>query len=130
MIRQTGGFGRRRDLDQVELGGFRLRNASAQRHDAELLAVHADQADFGGVDFAVDSLLLLVQSYCAISMKDQKTSRASRDAGASISGLSASRPPRWRRASKASRGIAPRSSPPRVRTATVSASFSLSPTTS
>jgi len=37
-----------------------------------LLAVDADQPDFRRVDFAVQSLLLLVKSYCAISIRDKK----------------------------------------------------------
>jgi hypothetical protein len=60
------------DLDQVELGGFRFRNRVAQRNDAELLAVHAHQPNLGSVDFAVQSLLLLVKSYCGISITFKK----------------------------------------------------------
>jgi len=37
-----------------------------------LLTIDADQPDFRRVDFAVQSLLLLVQSYCAISIRDKK----------------------------------------------------------
>jgi len=40
-----------------------------------LLALHADQSNFRGVDFSVQSLLLLVQSYCVISIKLTKKKR-------------------------------------------------------
>ena len=51
-------LGRRRDLDQIELRRFRHRQRVREGYDADLLAFDTDQADFGGVDFAVDPLLL------------------------------------------------------------------------
>jgi hypothetical protein len=41
-----------------------------------LLAFHADQSNFRGVNFSVQSLLLLVQSYCVISIKFTKKKKA------------------------------------------------------
>ena len=66
------GLGHRGDLDQVELGSFRLRNRIAQRHDSKLLAVHAHESNLGSIDFAVQSLLLLIKSYCGISITSKK----------------------------------------------------------
>src|SRR5689334_8977805 len=74
------GFRHRGDLDEVEFRGFRLRHRFVERDDAELLAFDADQSYFRGVDFAVQSLLLLVQSYARSPKKDKKRP-ASRDPG-------------------------------------------------
>ena len=50
------GLGRRRDLHEIEFRRLGLRHGFRERHDAELLAFLTYQADFGGVDFAVDPL--------------------------------------------------------------------------
>src|SRR5690242_2556385 len=119
------GLRHRGDFDEVELGGFGLAERLGQRNDAELLAVHPDQSYFRGVDFAVQSLMLLVQSYVRFSNSGDKKRPAPQ--GSAYRRVATSC---WRRASKDAMGIAPRSSPPRVRTATVRASCSLSPTIS
>ena len=54
------GLRHRGDFDEVEFCGFRLGYRFGKRNDAKLLAVHADQSNLGGVDFSVQSLLLLV----------------------------------------------------------------------
>ena len=49
-----------------------------ERNDAELLAFHADQSNFGGVDFAVDPLLLCPELLCTLHVKI-KNGRAPRN---------------------------------------------------
>jgi len=53
-------FGQRRDLDEIEFCFIGKRQGLADRHDADLLAILADQADLGGSDFVVDALGLIL----------------------------------------------------------------------
>jgi hypothetical protein len=55
-------LGRRGDLDQIQLGGLGFRQGFRKGDDAEGFTFDSDQPDFGGVDLAVDPLLL-VQGY-------------------------------------------------------------------
>ena len=52
--RRAGGGG---DLDEVELGLLRQPQGVLDAHDADLLAVRADQADLGNADAVVDARL-------------------------------------------------------------------------
>src|SRR4030095_1332194 len=59
------------DLAKIEFGRFGRRQWVGRGHEADLLAFYADQADFGGVDFAVNPLRL-VQGYLRFSYRDKK----------------------------------------------------------
>src|SRR5262245_27963101 len=122
------GFGRRRDLDQIEFRRVRLGEGFRQGHDAELLASLSNQANLRGIDLSVDSRCFVL-GYRSISMleKNRPCSRVRASPQTLQRRAAASS---WRRASKASTGTGPRSSPLRVRTATVLACISLSPTIS
>ena len=104
---------RRRNFHQIEFGRFCFRDGVGQAYDPKLLTFDPHETNFGGRDLTIDPLLLF-QGQCRFSYTDKK-----RPCPAASS---------RRRASKASRDILPRSSPPRVRTATELASSSLSPT--
>src|SRR5690606_30064921 len=109
------------DLHQVE--GFLLghRKRLVARKHADHLAVAADHAHARDADFLVLSVLLAVGGAdIAISVGKGWPSVARPYSRVSV--LS--------RAAKSATGIVPRSSPPRVRTATMPLSFSRSPTTS
>ena len=75
MIRQTGGLAVGAISTRSSSAASALRDRVGQRNDSELLAVDTDQANFGGVDFAVDPLLL-VQSYCGFSIMIKKIIKA------------------------------------------------------
>ena len=51
---------RRRDFDQIEFRCFRLRIGDRDADNADLLAIGADQPDFGHVNFAVNARLFFL----------------------------------------------------------------------
>src|SRR5438067_13082127 len=114
----------RRNFDQIELCRFCPRHRIRDRHDAKLLTVCTYQANLRSGDLAVDSLCFF-KGYCILlCVKKDRPCFASVLPGALDQRRFASAS---RREVKASRGIAPRSSPVRVRTATCLACISLSP---
>src|SRR2546422_3683582 len=119
-------LGERRDFDQIEFCRLCSCHCIRDRHDADLLTVFAYQANLGDGDLPIDPLRSFL-GYCILpSLAKNRPCRPhhpsllrirQRRAAASV----------WRRVTKASRDIAPRSSPARVRTATCRACISLSP---
>src|SRR5687768_10532964 len=67
------GFGHRGDLDQVEFGRLGFRQRLRERNDAKLLTFHTYESNLRRVDLAVESLMLLVESYVTSFMGRQKT---------------------------------------------------------
>ena len=52
-----GRLGLRRNFHQVQLGFARHPQSVLRRHDADVLAIGADQTDFAGPDLFVDSMV-------------------------------------------------------------------------
>ena len=73
-------LGHRGDLDQVEFGRFGTGARIHERNYSELLTVFTNQADFGGGDFRVDPLIMLVERQCLDLRKRQKTAGPRGDA--------------------------------------------------
>ena len=106
-------------LHEIQPGLVRHVHRRLDRDDANLLSVFADQPDFGRVDLPVNALLLFLSDGSVLHEFQKNQIEPAR---ASTS--------RCQRSISSSRVIWPRSWPPRARTATSCASFSLSPTTS
>ncbi len=108
------------DLHQIEIRFLGLGQGFPQADDTQLLALHTYQSDRRYIDFAVDPRFLVL---CYLKPLEKARSRSAASAPRVVHSLSRNL------ATKACKSIWPRSSPPRLRIASLFSWRSFSPTT-